>query len=134
MGASGADARSTERIVYGGGMITRTSAQLEVSQATFAEIQAAMSAAGYDHAMGTYAGRALVEMDGVAIIEREIDIDEPPFFFAFAHLPPHLQAVSRPFAAMARTIMALPDNREREKALDKLLESKDAAVRAALMK
>lgn len=27
-------------------------------------------------------------------------------FFAFEHLPPHLQAVSAPFAALARTLVA----------------------------
>lgn len=42
-------------------------------------------------------------------------------FFAFEHLPEHLQRVSQPFKALARSI-----------ALRKLLEAKDAAVRAAL--
>ena len=55
-------------------------------------------------------------------------------FFAFAHLPPHLQAVSEPFHAMAQKLMELPRNPERTVALRKLLESKDAAVRAALAK
>jgi hypothetical protein len=53
-------------------------------------------------------------------------------FFAFAHLPPHLQDVSRSFAEQADRIMQLPRNPERTVALRKLLESKDAAVRAAL--
>ena len=56
-------------------------------------------------------------------------------FFAFAHLPPHLQAVSKPFGEMAQNIVAtLPRNPERTVALRKLLESKDAAVRALLFK
>lgn len=55
-------------------------------------------------------------------------------FFAFAHLPPSLQAVSQPFAEQADRIMLLPRNPERTVALRKLLESKDAAVRAALAK
>jgi len=55
-------------------------------------------------------------------------------FFAFAHLPPHLQAVSRPFTAAAVHVLELPRNPERTVALRKLLESKDAAVRAALAK
>ena len=56
-------------------------------------------------------------------------------FFAFAHLPPHLQEVSRPFGEMAEKIVAtLPRNPERTVALRKLLESKDAAVRALLFK
>lgn len=63
----------------------------------------------------------------------------PPFsepimqFFAFAHLPPHLQEVSAPFHALAwQLVAALPRNAERTVALRKLLESKDAAVRAVV--
>jgi hypothetical protein len=56
-------------------------------------------------------------------------------FFAYKHLPEHLQAVSQPFAALAdRIIDTLPRNPERTVALRKLLEAKDAAVRAALAK
>ena len=53
-------------------------------------------------------------------------------FFAFAHLPPHLQEVSKPFADLAQHILTLPRNPERTVALRKLLEAKDAAVRARL--
>ena len=70
-------------------------------------------------------------------------------FFAHEHLPPHLAAVSRPFCELAHAIVSgdnivesgsvtfgppLPRNPERTVALRKLLESKDAAVRAALAK
>lgn len=56
-------------------------------------------------------------------------------FFAFAHLPVHLQAVSKPFGDMAQQIVdTLPRNPERTVALRKLLEAKDAAVRALLAK
>ena len=56
-------------------------------------------------------------------------------FFAFEHLPPHLKAVSSPFHAMAHDMVAaLPRNPERTVALRKLLEAKDAAVRAVLFK
>jgi hypothetical protein len=56
-------------------------------------------------------------------------------FFAFAHLPPALQEVSRPFGELAERIVAtLPRNPERTVALRKLLESKDAAVRAVVAK
>lgn len=52
-------------------------------------------------------------------------------FFDWAHLPPHLQEVSKPFAALAEMIVeTLPSNAERSVALRKLLEAKDAAVRA----
>ena len=55
--------------------------------------------------------------------------------FAFSHLPPHLQAISKPFSDLADQIVAtLPRNPERTVALRKLLESKDAAVRAAIAK
>lgn len=52
-------------------------------------------------------------------------------FFAYGHLPPHAQAVARPFATLAtRVVETLPRNPERTVALRKLLESKDAAMRA----
>ena len=55
-------------------------------------------------------------------------------FFAFAHLPAHLQAVSKPFGELAEAVLTLPRNPERTVALRKLLEAKDAAVRAVLAK
>lgn len=56
-------------------------------------------------------------------------------FFAYEHLPPHLQAVSRPFAEMAKQLdETLPNNPEKSTAFRKLLEAKDCAVRAVLFK
>ena len=56
-------------------------------------------------------------------------------FFAYQHLPPALQAVSKPFGDMAEKIVTdLPRNPERTVALRKLLEAKDAAVRAFIAK
>lgn len=56
-------------------------------------------------------------------------------FFAYAHLPERLQVVSRPFGELAQQIVAtLPRNPERTVALRKLLEAKDAAVRALIFK
>lgn len=56
-------------------------------------------------------------------------------FFAWEHLPPHLAEVSKPFGVLATQIVeTLPRNPERTVALRKLLEAKDAAVRAALAK
>jgi hypothetical protein len=53
-------------------------------------------------------------------------------FFSFAHLPEALQAVSKPFCELAEHVHAmLPRCVERSVALRKLLEGKDAAVRAA---
>lgn len=54
-------------------------------------------------------------------------------FFKFDHLPEALQAVSRPFGELAeRIVQTLPRNPERTVALRKLLEAKDAAVRALI--
>lgn len=54
-------------------------------------------------------------------------------YFRYDHLPPALQEVSRPFAELAdRLVRTLPRGPERSVALRKLLEGKDAAVRAAL--
>jgi len=54
-------------------------------------------------------------------------------FFKYSHLPPHLQNVSSEFASLAVMLLTkLPANAERTVALRKLLEAKDAAVRAAL--
>lgn len=55
-------------------------------------------------------------------------------FFSYLHLPDRLQEVSRPFSDLACQILMLPRNPERTVALRKLLEAKDAAVRAALYK
>lgn len=68
-------------------------------------------------------------------------------FFAYEHLPSHLQAISRPFHNLAWALCygdnipesgtvtigsGLPRNPERTTALRKLLEAKDCAVRAVL--
>jgi hypothetical protein len=56
-------------------------------------------------------------------------------FFAYDHLPTDLQSISAPFAELARTIeTGIPRNPERTVALRKLLEAKDAAVRAFIAK
>ena len=56
-------------------------------------------------------------------------------FFSYDHLPEPLQDVSRPFAELAERIVSfLPRNPERTVALRKLLEAKDAAVRAFIAK
>lgn len=55
-------------------------------------------------------------------------------FFEYEHLKPHLQPVSKMFHDLAHNIVDLnpADEREATVALRKLLESKDAAVRAFL--
>lgn len=52
-------------------------------------------------------------------------------YFHYSHLPPFLQDASKPFCEIARHVVeTLPRNAERTVALRKLLEAKDAAVRA----
>lgn len=54
-------------------------------------------------------------------------------FFAYSHLPEKLQAISKPFGDLAQQVAERsPQNQETTVALRKLLEAKDAAVRAAL--
>jgi hypothetical protein len=69
------------------------------------------------------------------VILAELIPDHILQFFSYAHLPPHLQAISAPYHGLAVELVAgLPRNPERTVALRKLLESKDAAVRARLAK
>lgn len=56
-------------------------------------------------------------------------------YFQYDHLVGRLQEVSKPFCELAAKLVDnLPRSPERTVALRKLLESKDAAVRAALYK
>lgn len=71
-------------------------------------------------------------------LERELGV-EPVVeermmkWFEFGHLPEHLQAVSSKFYDAACSVCALVDpGPERTVALRKLLEAKDAAVRAKI--
>lgn len=61
----------------------------------------------------------------------QLKTDEVLRFFHYAHLPPKLAKISAPYAALAlKTVTELPRCAERTKALNKLLEAKDCAVRA----
>jgi hypothetical protein len=63
----------------------------------------------------------------------QITTDPILHFFHYAHLPEKLRATSRLFFILASTLVdTLPRNPERTVALRKLLEAKDAAVRANL--
>ena len=72
----------------------------------------------------------------VAQAEARLDNELWPIreaYFAYEHLRPELQEVSARFHHLARWIVyELPNNAERTVALRKLLEAKDAAVRAKL--
>jgi|TARA_Y100000034_G_C6775537_1_gene346278 hypothetical protein len=55
-------------------------------------------------------------------------------WFAYKHLPEDLQKVSEPFSCLAYTIAErIASGPERTVALRKLLEAKDAAVRAVVV-
>lgn len=63
----------------------------------------------------------------------EIVTDHILRYFHYSHLPASLQARSKPFCDLARQIIdTTPRNAERTVALRKLLEAKDAGVRAGL--
>ena len=54
-------------------------------------------------------------------------------YFAFAHLPPKLQAVSKPLGELAEKLETLlPDGPEKSAGMRKLLEAKDCFVRCAI--
>ena len=53
-------------------------------------------------------------------------------FFSYEHLPVRLQEVSKRYTELADFTSKLPYKPERDVALRKLLEAKDAAVRSAL--
>lgn len=64
-------------------------------------------------------------------------MNEPPIlkFFAYEHLPAHLQEVSKPIGELAREMAtSLPPSAELSAGLRKLLEAKDCFVRAKLEK
>lgn len=62
-------------------------------------------------------------------------IDRMLQFFQYAHLPPDLQAASKPFCLLAQDLVRdLPQNPERTVMLRHLLEAKDAAVRSLIYK
>lgn len=53
-------------------------------------------------------------------------------FFAYTHLPPHLQEISKPCGELAEIMDKLPESPEKTAGLRKLLEAKDCFVRAQL--
>jgi len=68
-----------------------------------------------------------------AVVYSSLQLSKTLKYFKFDHLPLHLQEVSKPFSELAdKVARRAPDSPETEVALRKLLESKDAAVRAAL--
>lgn len=67
------------------------------------------------------------------LADRHPSVAQVAEHFSHDHLPPHLQAVSRPFGELVDHLLdTLPDSAELTVALRKLLEGKDAAVRCAV--
>jgi len=64
----------------------------------------------------------------------QLAVDPILRYFHYVHLPQFLQGSSKPFCMLAFHIVeTLPRNAERSVALRKLLEAKDAAVRAGVV-
>lgn len=79
-------------------------------------------------------GEGRIYMEPVSAITKIIHEELLPLF-KWQHLPPHLQEISRPFGGLANNLAtSLPHNRELLKALDRLVEAKDAAVRTLVLK
>lgn len=77
--------------------------------------------------------RAMTSIGGSPEGPRHPAVAEVLRFFTFAHLPGHLQVVSRRFYDLAINVADdAPHSRETTVALRKLLEAKDAAVRAVI--
>jgi len=81
--------------------------------------------------MGTTAGTR--EELGAAVRGRHFSTVHIVRYFAWAHLPEDLQAVSRPCGVLAlQMVAALPDGPELTVGLRKLLEAKDCLTRHAI--
>lgn len=74
------------------------------------------------------------------IAKRQAMISRAPYddmlsFFDYKHLPEGLQNISKPFNALAHSLVEqLPNHSQKMVALQKLLEAKDASVRIAVAK
>lgn len=76
-----------------------------------------------------------IENDYNETVKRNFFQPDSPImrYFEYEHLPEKLQSISKWFYGLADSLdKTLPDGPEKEIALHKLLESKDAAGRAAL--
>jgi len=75
--------------------------------------------------------RSLGEAHQRISYQRGVPTERMLKFFAYDHLREDLKSVSKPFAQLAEQVVALvPAGPERTVSLRKLLETKDAAVRA----
>lgn len=92
------------------------------------------SSARYSRRMTDTNEQAAAAPQPEAVAQPVAPVEHIAQFFEHAHLPEHLAAVSKPFGELAAFVLTLPRNPERTVALRKLLEAKDAAVRALVAK
>lgn len=87
-----------------------------------------------DLANKTLGGDSMNNEEVPAINKSDLEKQYPILkFFAFMHLPPHLQLISGPISAMAYNVAANSNpGAETSAGLRKLLEAKDCFVRAAI--
>ena len=75
------------------------------------------------------------DLEASEVVHHNSSIAHVLQFFSYAHLPLKMQAVSKQFHDLAHMLAStIPGNQELIVALRKLLEGKDAAVRATLVK
>ena len=86
------------------------------------------------HELSRSQAEARLEEATQRAINRIDQLSEPTLkYFKYDHLPKPLAEVSRPFSLLAHIVVCkLPIGPQRAVALQKLLEAKDAAVRASL--
>ena len=102
---------------------------------TYFHLGRAYTKAGHYHADGTPSPFDLIEEWTAQAKPQEAVAEHILQFFAYSHLPPTLKEISSPFGLLAENMTkTLPRNPERTVALRKLLEAKDAAVRAFISK
>jgi hypothetical protein len=78
-------------------------------------------------------GPSSVGVPVTPIVTGNKSIDDVLRFFKYDHLPPDLQAVSIKFAKLAYEVAGGPHSAETTVCLRKLMEAKDAAVRAIVV-
>ena len=105
--------------------------KLTITSEIFAKEYANMIGAEF---LGLTDEKAEYEIDLIDSTSKTLEKETPILkYFTFEHLPEPLRTVSQPFCELAYYIASkLKRSPEKSVALRKLLEAKDAAVRAAL--
>lgn len=123
--------------------MSHTYAMVLVSSDTYEELKEILLQAGYAEQIHQQDGKERLDMHGLALSRcqepPEMPVDYHPAvqevlrFFSYAHLPQHLQEVSKACCVLAEQMArTFPQSRETTVGLRRLLEAKDCFVRAAL--